>query len=327
MRDTIQEYDIANRDTWVPMAAPASLEEIESVQAELTRIGGRTPIGTPWLMLRWGATHTEWIAGAQRLKYWLANTEDVCTGYYYRTDEGQMVKVGFGDLSAVPEDKIALPLYEHQELGERRWIIEQWRSLAFMTESGRSAYTHDNLPELVCCRVCDTPKAERGDACVECGSRGEYETKGDGRRLLPDIDGGGHYDFFMRLEGRRPGCEMCDQGVCADATHSTYRPAVGRYLQAVAAQWTYQQTRSHAEKAADNAKTDVRITVCNYCFKEIEHMKKCPYCGGTSQSDMTPKTLDAQRRIWSEDNIRQKKDEFEQAARKEGPQIAVPANY
>lgn len=304
------------------MAAPASREEIERVQLELIRIAGLTPLKKPWLMLRWGGTYTEWIDGRQMLKYWLCNTADVCTGYYYRDESGEIVKVPHGKLAEVPIKKIALPLYEHTELGERRWIIEQWRSPEFMHKSGRAEATHDNLPELLCCHVCDTPKAERGKKCHECGSLREYETKGDGHRLLADDFSEGHYDFFMRLEGRQIGCEACDQGVCPDATHTTYRAPNALMLTAVANQWNYQQNRTDTQKTADNAAMDVRVSVCSFCLKEVEHMKKCPHCGGTHQTDMTPKTLAAQRRIWSEQNIATHKGRIEQES-KRGASISV----
>lgn len=311
------------------MPPPASFEEIERAQKELTRIGGLTPIGKPWLMLRWGASYTEPDArGNQRIKYWLANTEPVCTGYYYRMDDGGIVRVPHGYLHIVPEDKIALPLYESEELGERRWIIEQWRTPEFIDKSGRNDYdaTHDNLPELLCCRRCQTPKPERGKRCPECGETEEYHTKGDGRRLIAETRGEGRYDFFMRLEGRKFDCEKCEEGVCDDIKHASYRPVNALTLQAVENLWNYQQKRSYQEKTADNEAASPMVTMCNGCMEEIEPMVKCRHCGSTRQTTVTRKNFDRQRAIWSIDNLMKHKDRID-AEKRRGLSVAVPTSY
>jgi hypothetical protein len=106
---------------------------------------------------------------------------------------------------------VATPKYKTVELGERRFIIEVWRSPQFLAASNRytEASTRDDgeSTEYFFCRNCGSElpaKPQTGpEPCQNCGSKRhcvqEMREAGEGQ-LLHTNPTEGCYDFFCRLE-------------------------------------------------------------------------------------------------------------------------------
>lgn len=207
---TVPEYDLRNPATWtvVREAEVWSESEAAAFQAELVRIAGLNPFGKPNLVIRWAVTYEDPMMPDGRPKYYLSTNEPTLAGFHYRGPAGETVTVK--DLADVPAHVlIAEPFYEETHLGERKFVVEQWRSADFLARSGRYRETHDTGEgyQTVACRNCGGRMQETGRederACVECGSRRQSvvehrEIKSE--RLLNDLPAEGCYDFFMRLE-------------------------------------------------------------------------------------------------------------------------------
>lgn len=240
-----KDYDLANEATWTVMEAPpVDPSWIE----QLTRIGGLNPFKQPMLVWRWGATYRDPMAVDNGLKYWLCNRESTLMGFEY-TDPATQEKVFVKREAEVPSTVlIAVPKYTGQiQLGERRIIIEQWRSPEFLARSGRYQETMLLDPgktyEWYFCRncnwslVCNGPDTEP-QPCPRCGSHRYYQRthreEGDGR-LLRSFPREGCYDYFLRLEN-----ELGEP-----------LPPDANALRQIAAAWAAQQTRTDADRQHD----------------------------------------------------------------------------
>lgn len=145
---------------------------------QLKRIAGKNRFGGLNLELRWGVTYVDPMAyDPDTIKY--------------------------------------LDFTRHgRQYGERRWVIEIWRSPEFLERSGRYKIIHDSdtVTEFYFCTACGTEiKASPatlqllGDVppCLSCGSR-RHRTEliretGKGQ-LLQEFPAEGCYDFWLRLE-------------------------------------------------------------------------------------------------------------------------------
>ena len=203
-----EDYDLENVSTWVPMQAPPL--DREWVKA-LTKLGGLNPFKKPMLRCIWGASHKDPMSVDGGLKYWVANKERTLEGFDFKcpvTGLDMFVKK-MDDVP--PAVLVAIPRYaEACELGERRWIIEIWRSQEFLARSGRyqddSVRDNGQSTDFVFCRACDQALAvdqEPNKPCPACGSFRTYikTVREDGEgKLLHANPAEGCYDFFARLE-------------------------------------------------------------------------------------------------------------------------------
>lgn len=128
----VPEYQLDGHDAILTEDDVVSPTEAKWFRHQLKRIAGVNPHGQPKLALRWGATWRN-------------------------------------PMSTNPDSiKYVDCVYQGKELGERRWIIEIWRSPEFLAKSGRYQLT------------------TRQDA--------------DGTKLLKEIQSDGCYDYWLRLE-------------------------------------------------------------------------------------------------------------------------------
>jgi hypothetical protein len=183
---------------------------------QLARIGGLNPFGKPMLQWVWGATHADPMAIDGGLKYWIGQTEDTLRGFTY-IDPKSGAAVFVERLDKVPAAALlAVPTYGHTELGQRRIIIENWRSKAFLAASNRYTETTrrdpDTTKEFFFCAACHEPIDAKPEVlqqlgatppCSKCGSKRCYvraaHFEGDGK-LLHEAPEEGVYDCFMILE-------------------------------------------------------------------------------------------------------------------------------
>lgn len=179
--------------------------------AGLTNIGGLNPFGKSVLRCIWGATQVDEMAVGNHLKYWLANKDAELSHFEFTCPvTGMLLQVE--KLEEVPPAVlIPVPKYRQIELGERRFIIEIWRSPQFLAASNRyteqSVFDNGATTEFFFCRGCGaelpaTPQ-DGPAACARCGSRRHYiqemREAGEGQ-LLRTNPVEGCYDFFLRLE-------------------------------------------------------------------------------------------------------------------------------
>jgi hypothetical protein len=165
----VPEYDLNNPATWVVIRERdvISEREAEAVQRELVHIAGLNEYGKPNLVMRWGVTYLDPMNMDDMPKYYLSTNGPVLVGHQYRDEAGQMCTVR--KLEEVPTHKISIPLYRATHLGERRFIVEQYRSPEFLKRSGRYV---EHL-------------------------RRDVE---DGQILLKEFPRDGCYDYFHRIE-------------------------------------------------------------------------------------------------------------------------------
>lgn len=205
-----KDYDPEDQSTWTVMEAPSVDRAWEE---RLTTIGGLNPFGQPMLMWRWGATYVDPMGVDGGLKYWIGRTEDTLQGFAY-TDPETGKEMVVKRESEVPHTVlIAVPKYGHIDLGQRRIIIENWRSAEFLAASKRyqdeTRRDPDTKKEFFFCKACNAELVMGHDGpapCAQCGSKRHYVREavfeGDGR-LLNERTAEGCYDCFMILENGR----------------------------------------------------------------------------------------------------------------------------
>jgi hypothetical protein len=210
-----EDYDENDESTWTAMEAPSVDRGWEEA---LTIIGGLNPFGKPNLVWRWGATYVDPMSLDGGLKYWIGQTADTLQGFAFTApDTGHDTVVKH--LADVPAGVLlTIPKYGHTELGQRRIIIENWRSAEFLATSHR--YTEaaqrdsDTAKEFFFCAACHEPIEAKPETlqglgatppCRQCGSKRSYlrtaRFEGHGR-LLRGADSEGVYDCFLILENR-----------------------------------------------------------------------------------------------------------------------------
>lgn len=241
----IDEYNLNDNSTWAVLPAPYVDPSFDDA---LIEIAGRNDFGEPMLVRRWGCSYRDPQNADGALKYFLTNTAPTLSGFEYE-DNGQAFRVKH--LSDVPAHVlIPIPKYESHQLGERRWIIEQYRSAEFLKRSGRYELTHDTgETELrISCKNCGSGNLMLGTVssknsvcassdpyerqCRDCGSRRMSvvdfrEIKNE--RLLNDFPTEGCYDYFLRLQTEN------------GTANGLYRPCDGKALDDIRAQWAHQQ--------------------------------------------------------------------------------------
>jgi hypothetical protein len=228
-KQMIPEYDDKDPSTWEVINQP-SVDPV--LLKRLTEVGGLNPFGEPVLQLRWGVTYQDPQTLADEPKYLYVVKEPTLIGFEYKDNgETKFVK----KLEEVPAHVlIPVPKYNDVKLGERRWIVEQWRSAEFLQKSNRYKFTHDNgdAEIKVSCKNCGGPVRATGREderrCVLCGSTRvsvvEFnEIKHE--RLLHDLPRKGCWDFFMRLE----------------TPEGKYRPFDGEALLTIEQEWRRRQ--------------------------------------------------------------------------------------
>lgn len=252
------EYNLDEPSTWTVIEKRAVLSESEeqAIQDELISIAGLNPFGKPILEMRWAVTYLDPMLFDDKPKYYLSSNDPVLIGRGYRDDQGTFQAVE--KIEDVPADKLYIPLYSETHLGERRFIVERWRSAEFLKASGRFQQTRDNGTVLTYfkCRSCGlhvpTPpelvNADVERVCLSCGSKRvspvDIREEGEGK-LMRDLPREGCYDYFLRLQ-RKDG---------------TYHPPDARALAGIRELWVKHQ-RSFSEKDADikqSRKTDLEI--------------------------------------------------------------------
>jgi hypothetical protein len=246
-----KDYDLENPSTWVPMEAPTV---DPSWVNDLTRIGGLNRFGQPNLVWRWGATHRDPMALDNGLKYWLMTKDPELQGFEF-TDPVTKMLLRVKKMEDVPPTVIiAEPKYEAVQLGERRIIVEQWRSPEFLARSSRylphMLRDPDTVKQFFFCKACQAPLTMQYDVsggaatprgpgkCAQCGSSRSYmceaRFEGDGK-LLREFPEHGCYDFFLRLEN------SLGEPMEAD----------GHALGWIERLWHEQHTKTQREKIAD----------------------------------------------------------------------------
>jgi hypothetical protein len=131
----IPEYDLEKPNSLFVLTEDdvISAGKVKQFRKELERIAGKNPHGEPILAMRWGPTYEDPMSTRPTIKY-----QDFVDSH-------------------------------GKEFGERRWIIERWRSPEFLARSGR----------------------------YQIVTRQDPET---GEKLLKTIQANGCYDYWLRLE-------------------------------------------------------------------------------------------------------------------------------
>lgn len=266
----VPEYDLDNEATWEVITDPGA---DPSFDRELINIGGLNQFNEPNLIRRWASTYHDPMSADSNLKYWIANKNPVlvgfeyAVGYTYLNKSGRRVRVKSAlkvpagvaftpimQAAATLEDVpphilIPIPKYSKVQLGERRHIIEIYRSPEFLRRSGRYEQTHDNgeAEVTVSCKGCGgfnlKPTGNEDEhVCLDCGSKRQSvvvfnEIKHE--RLLNDFPARGCYDYFLRLETAK----------------GLYHPADGEALEGIRRLWNYQQ-KPLKEQELDNEKVN-----------------------------------------------------------------------
>ncbi len=230
----IPEYDLDRPETWKPLREPYV---DPSFDRALIEIAGLNRYGEPNLMRRWGCTWKDPQNASGALKYFLTHTSPTLKGFEWVQDGETFFTTKLADVPA--SVLIPVPKYESHQLGERRWIIEQYRSPDFLSRSGRYKDVHDTgESELrVSCKNCGSCATQATDnederICLSCGSKRmstvEFrEIKNE--RLLNDFPERGCYDYFLRLQ--------TEDGTA----NGLYRPCDGKALEDIRRQWAFQQ--------------------------------------------------------------------------------------
>jgi hypothetical protein len=207
----VPEYDLNNPATWTVVRERDvwSEREADEFQKALIGIAGLNPFGEPNLVIRWSVSYLDPQMPDGRPKYYLSTNEPVLVACEFtepETGEKRRVKT----VDEVPASVlITLPVYEETHLGERRFIVEVWRSAEFLARTGRYRDTFDTGERrtFISCRNCGGEMRETGRederVCVSCGSHRQSiveEREVFTEKLLNDLPERGTYDFFMRLE-------------------------------------------------------------------------------------------------------------------------------
>src|ERR1700704_1706312 len=123
------DYNLEDEATWIPMESPTV---DSSWEAALTRIGGLNPFKQPVLVWRWGGTYRDPMAEHGGLKYWLCNRPSELQGFAF-TDPVTELNMWVEHLDEVPPGiVVVVPKHKEIQLGQRRIVIEQWRSPEFL---------------------------------------------------------------------------------------------------------------------------------------------------------------------------------------------------
>ena len=173
----VPEYDLDHPEVITADEVVAPSEQAW-FRRQLKRIAGRNPFGGQNLELRWGVTYIDPMA-------YEPNT------------------IKYLDFS-----------HNGKQYGERRWIIEIWRSPEFLQRSGRYKIIRDSdtVVERYFCKACDeeiqtsTATLQLLGAvppCPKCGSsrsRTELIREMGKGQLLQEFPAQGCYDYWLRLE-------------------------------------------------------------------------------------------------------------------------------
>lgn len=198
----VPEYDL-NNPVILTESDVISAGELQWFKRGLERIAGKNPFGKNVLEVRWGPIFKDEMSiDADTIKYL-----DFC-------------KNG-------------------QQYGERRFILEIWRSPEFLERSGRYKVISDSdtVTERYFCKACETEIVTAPDAleywgavppCGNCGSvrsRTELIREAGAGQLLQEFPRQGCYDYWLRLE----------------RMNLTYHPPDDEALQVVRALWAWEQ--------------------------------------------------------------------------------------
>lgn len=208
----IPEFDLENLSTWVVIPKRDVVSEAEEkwFQDELIRLAGLNVFGKPNLTLRWAVDYLDEMLLDDKPKYYLSSNEPVLIGHEY-SENGTMKFVK--RLEDVPATSLSLPVYNSVHLGERRFIVEIWRSAEFLTKSGRYQQTRDSdqVSTYFECRNCGnhvpqpfaTANLDIERRCQSCNSTRvspvDVRESGEGQ-LTRSLPPEGCYDYFYRIE-------------------------------------------------------------------------------------------------------------------------------
>jgi hypothetical protein len=210
----IPEYDLENTDSLVVLTEDDVVSDSERkwFRRQLKRIAGTAPNGFQNLELRWGPTYRDPMSADNNIKY-----------------------LDF--------------MHRGQQLGERRFFIEIYRSPEFLKRSDRYRQTHapDVVQEFYFCRACDAEiKCDAAllellgsvPPCPKCGSnrsRTELIRESGGGRLLNDFPTNGCYDYWLRLE----------------RANLTYHPPDYEALKVIEALWQFEKNPENQRNALE----------------------------------------------------------------------------
>jgi hypothetical protein len=211
----IPELDPHNPDTHIVLREDdvISAGEARWFRKQLERIGGKNPHGQPNLKMIWGATHQDPMQVDKGIKY----------------------------LDFIGKDGI--------QLGERRFIIEIWRSPEFLVRSGRYKVLSDSgtVKDFYFCKGCHAELAMSIDGperCRSCGSVRNYlrQIREDGEgQLLCDFPAEGCYDYWLRLE----------------RANLTYHPPDDEILNIARALWAWELTPQNKRDELEQADREI----------------------------------------------------------------------
>lgn len=239
-----RDYDLDNPSSWEVMPAPPI---DPSFTEGLTRLAGLNPFGKPMLRCVWGGTQRDEMAVDNGLKYFIGRKDRTLEGFVFTCPVTGM-ELMVAKMEDVPAAVVvAVPKYsEPVDLGERRWMIEIWRSQEFLTRSGRyteaTAYDNGGSTDYVFCRRCDTELAQNEEPppCPNCGYTQYYirteRDEGEGQLLRIGAPEGA-YDCFLRLEN------ALGEPMAADA----------RALRLIEVGWNKLQNQSRTDKMKELA--------------------------------------------------------------------------
>jgi hypothetical protein len=170
---TIPEYDLEKPETLTVLREDDVISQGEAAwfRRQLEKIAGKNPHGKPILQMVWGPTHIDPMSADKNIKY-----------------------VDF--------------VHGKEQMGERRFFIEIWRSPDFLVRSGRYKVLSDpgTVKDFYFCKGCHAELSLGPDGpirCPKCGSSRSYNRQvrdsGEGR-LLCDFPAEGCYDYWLRLE-------------------------------------------------------------------------------------------------------------------------------
>lgn len=175
---------------------------------ELIKIAGKNPHGRGNLELRWGPTYEDPMQSTPQIKY-----------------------LDF--------------THNSQQLGERRFFIEIWRSPEFLIRSGRYQTVNepDDIQDFYFCKACDAELKDPEKPCL-CGSdrkRLKQIRTTNGQQLLKDFPRQGCYDYWLRLERK----------------NLTYHPPDNEALEAIRAMWAWEQSPQSQRDALLEANREI----------------------------------------------------------------------
>lgn len=216
----IPEYDLTKPSTLTVLneSEVISSGEAKWFRRELERIAGKNRFGGPNLQMVWGATHEDPMQADKIVKY-----------------------LDFG--------------FAREQLGERRFIIEIWRSPEFLRRSGRyqTLIAPDVVQEFHFCRACETEIECTPETlevlgsvppCSKCGSkrsRTETVRESGGKRLLNEFPSEGCYDYWLRLE----------------RANLTYHPPDNEALMVIKGLWEWELTPQNERDALEQSDREI----------------------------------------------------------------------